>query len=91
MALGLWMLLALVSCASGGYGSGFAFKTGSDRRAISTAVAAARRLHAEPATVASAVAGYLSNEDLEARLQDFVERCHSIARLVNIGKSVKGR
>jgi carboxypeptidase D len=37
------------------------------------------------------LARYLDNEELEAHLQDFAERCSSIARLTSIGTSVEGR
>lgn len=37
------------------------------------------------------LARYLDNEELEAHLQDFADRCSAIARLTSIGKSVEGR
>lgn len=50
-----------------------------------------RSLLAEAEPLAKVLQRYLSNEELEAHLRDFVGRCGEIAALRSIGKSVEGR
>lgn len=46
---------------------------------------------AQPEAVRRVLESYLSNEALEAHLEDFALRCAAVARLSSIGESVEGR
>lgn len=50
-----------------------------------------RRLVQQKDHLADVLSRYLSNEELEAHLHDFVGRCGDIAKLSSAGKSVEGR
>lgn len=46
---------------------------------------------AQPEAVQRVLQSYLSNEALEAHLEEFSQRCAGVARLSSIGESVDGR